>query len=111
MGPPSTDQPSVTGYAANREELLLVLAERMSRLQKDVDIMGIKLDRSVSEQATRTAITDLAVQVKEYRDTTEKRIAILEHWKTGIESQVKLVYVFAALISFAFTIVGRYWKP
>lgn len=105
-----------------------MLAERMTGLgrqmdgfQRDVSSIQIKLDRMSSEQATQAAFTDLSARLTQNHEKQEqrihnleenagKRLRELEDWKTGIGAQVKLVYVFAAVVSFAAGLIGHFWK-
>lgn len=108
---PFSGNPASSGYIPiTKEELLVQMAERLARLQHDVDQMSTKLDRAASEQSTSRSISDIADQLKQMRDIYEGRVRGLEDWKNGIEAQVKFVYGFAALAATVSGVIGHYWK-
>lgn len=107
---PSSESSNQGGFAATLEGTLLVLAERMTVMQRDVSALAIRVDRLASEQATRATITDLSIQIKSTQDQAETRLRLLEDWKTGIGAQIKLAYVLAAVFSSVAGLIGHYWK-
>ena len=109
------------GPRLSRDDLVLLLVERMTVMQSEVRNALAKLDRIAEEQATNTAVVELkqaantavvelTKTVKEAHAITEIRLRLLEDWKTATDSQLKLIYGLCALSSAAAAAVGHFWK-
>lgn len=81
------------------EQLLACLALRISILERDIQQLTGKIDRSFSDRSMET------------------RVRSLEDWRGGITAQlalaggqVKWLYAFTAFVAALSGIVGHFWK-
>lgn len=91
-------------------ELLVRMSIEMSYIRRDMDGISQEMKEFSKTLATRGTMEALSEQIKETFQNMEKRLRVLEDWRTGVNGQVRLAYVVAATISAAIGILGHFWK-
>jgi uncharacterized protein YoaH (UPF0181 family) len=110
---------SLSGFTS--DQIVLLLAERMRVTQADMSDLKVKLSQISAGMPSPSAIAEIAGQLRQAREDTERRLRAIEDWKTGDDSRAKFLkeeaarqwkYATgaAAIMSSVAGIVAHFWR-
>ena len=110
---------SLSGFTS--DQIVLLLAERMRVTQGDITDLKAKLDQISAGIPSPSAIAEIAAQLRQSREDSERRLRMIEDWKTGDDSRAKFLkdeaarqwkYATgaAAIMSSVAGVLAHFWK-